>query len=152
MKYDDSSWHSGNNFPPDLSLEAGATHIGMYVAWCILSGLGGKLHTDERADERNSLQILKDKECTPGQFLIEHCDGKFINDDLNEEGEKFTQAYYGTNQYLVDYEKILGGKQVSLYHVNDSWINFDLLKPILERRLYKWRNSPLKKLLRIFKK
>jgi len=41
MKYDDASWHYGGDFPDDLPDEAGATHTGMFLAWALLSGLGG---------------------------------------------------------------------------------------------------------------
>lgn len=39
MKYDDASWHVGGDFPKELPPEAGATHIGMFAAWCMLNGL-----------------------------------------------------------------------------------------------------------------
>ena len=31
MKYDDASWHYNGDFPTDLPVEAGATHIGLAV-------------------------------------------------------------------------------------------------------------------------
>ena len=37
MKYDDAGWHVGGDFPDDLPPEAGATHIGMFAAWCMLT-------------------------------------------------------------------------------------------------------------------
>ena len=33
MKYDDASWHYEGAYPADLPPEAGATHIGMFLAW-----------------------------------------------------------------------------------------------------------------------
>jgi len=47
MKYDDASWHYDGEFPADLPPEAGATHIGMYLAWCLLNELAGPLYTDD---------------------------------------------------------------------------------------------------------
>lgn len=44
MKYDDASWHVGGEFPKELPPQAGATHIGMFAAWCMLAGLAGELH------------------------------------------------------------------------------------------------------------
>lgn len=143
MKYDDSTWHSENDFPSDLSPDAAATHIGMYVAWCILSGLGGEIHIVEQTGENSNLEILKEKKLTPGQFLIKYCDGKFTNDDLSDEGEQFTKAYYEKDNYLDDYEDILGAKVESLYHVKDNWNNFELLKLILDKRLKDWRDNLL---------
>ena len=45
MKYDDASWHYGGDFPSELSSDAGATHIGMFVTWALLVDLGGSFPT-----------------------------------------------------------------------------------------------------------
>jgi len=42
------------------------------------------------------------------QFLIEYCDTKFWDEDLNEQGQKFTRFAYNT--YLHNYETIVGHK------------------------------------------
>jgi hypothetical protein len=34
-KYDDASWHYGGDYPEDLPNENVATHIGMFLQWCI---------------------------------------------------------------------------------------------------------------------
>lgn len=39
MKYDDSTWHTDGDFPADLPPEAGATHIGMFMAWALAQNL-----------------------------------------------------------------------------------------------------------------
>jgi hypothetical protein len=44
MAYDRADAHYGGNFPSDLPPEAGATHIGMFLAWVILNGLEGEFH------------------------------------------------------------------------------------------------------------
>jgi hypothetical protein len=59
MKYDDASWHYGGDFPKDLDDMAGATHIGMFVAWCLLNGLGGALHTEEFPEDLHGLDRLQ---------------------------------------------------------------------------------------------
>ena len=48
---------------------------------------------------------------------------------------------FAKGQYLKDYEATLGNGLESLYHVKDSWENFDLLKPVLDRRLGDWRGQ-----------
>ena len=50
MKYDDASWHWGGDFPKDLLNEAGATHIAMFLVWCILNELGGEEILDEEEE------------------------------------------------------------------------------------------------------
>jgi hypothetical protein len=142
MKYDDASWHSGGDFPKDLPPEAGATHTGMFVAWALLSGLAGESHTVDFPDD---LPRLASRTMTPGEFFLSSCDGKFTDENLDEEGNAFAAKYFdfSTGQYLADYSAALGKRAPdgpnSLYYVADTWNNFDKLKPILDRRLAEWR-------------
>lgn len=138
MKYDDADWHYGGNFPDDLPQEAGATHIGMFVAWALLAGLAGRLHLEDFPD---GLEALHQRSITPGAFLLNYCDEKFTDEDLNEVGNNFAKAYYDSEEgYLVDYENIIAGDLPSLYHVADSWENFERLKPTLDSRFSAWRS------------
>ena len=41
---------------------------------------------------------------TGTEFLIKECDEKFLNEDLNEQGQRFTAFYYESNKYFEDYE------------------------------------------------
>ena len=142
MKYDDASWHYGGAFPEDLPDEAGATHIGMFVAWALLNGMAGELHVDEFPED---LQNLKDRGVTPGQFFLTACDGKFTDEDLTDEGNKFTEAYYAVKSggYLNDYSIVLGSDLPTLYHIEDTWASFDKLKPILDERYSQWIDGRL---------
>lgn len=143
MKYDDASWHYGGNFPVDLPPEAGAIHTGMFLAWAILSGLVGALH---QAESQEVITRLEQRRITPGEFFIQACDEKFTDEDLNEEGNAFTQEYYDSKAglYLNDYEEVLGGELATLYHIADTWDNYDLIKPVLDRRFAEWRSKRVK--------
>ncbi|MGO8933516.1 MAG: hypothetical protein ACLPLZ_08095 [Terracidiphilus sp.] len=138
MKYDDASWHYGGNFPKDLPATAGATHTGMFVAWALLSGFAGDIYI---RDFPNEIPKLLSRSVTPGEFFLESCDGKFTDDDLSDEGNEFAQAYFDfqKGKYLADYELTLGAGLADLYHVRDTWENFDRLKPVLDRRHAEWR-------------
>ncbi len=140
MKYDDASWHYGGNFPRDLPQSAGATHSGMFLAWALLSGLGGAIHTEEFPEE---LERLRTRTITPGQFLIDACDEKFTDEDLNDEGNAFAAAYFDFERgsYIADYERVLVQDLPSQYHVADTWENFEKLKPILDQRFQEWRRN-----------
>lgn len=145
MKYDDASWHYGGDFPKDLPNEAGATHIGMFVAWALLSRLASSVHTEEFPEE---LDLLQRRQITPGQFFLRNCDGKFTDEDLDPIGNEFVRAYFETNRYLLDYEEVLGSDLPSLYHVEDSWENYDRLCPRLDQRFAAWnRKRTLKSLI-----
>jgi hypothetical protein len=139
MKYDDASWHYGGKFPKDLPIEAGATHTGMFVAWALLSGLAGDIHIEDFPED---IPRLKSRAITPGAFFLESCDGKFTDEDLNDEGNAFAQAYFDfdTGKYLADYEAALGAGLPELYYVKDTWENFDLLKPVLDTQFKAWKD------------
>ncbi len=137
MKYDDASWHYGGEFPTDLPREAGATHSGMFVAWALLAGLGGKIHTEECPED---LELLHSRAETPGRHFLKICDGKFTDEDLCEEGNLFAAEYFDFEKgsYLTDYEETLGDGR-DLYYVEDTWENFDRLRHVLDARLVEWR-------------
>lgn len=135
VKYDDASWHChGGAFPPDLPQAAAATHIAMFVVWALLSGLGGALPSGESPRD---LEELKSRGITPGQYFLRACDGRFTEEDLSFLGNWFAGNYFGY-RYFQDYDNTFGQGLPSLYHVGDSWDNFDRLKPLLDRRFADW--------------
>lgn len=142
MKYDDASWHYGGTFPDDLPKDAGGTHAGMFLAWALIRGMAGRLHTRQFPEQ---LALLQARGVTPGQFLLQHCDGKFTDEDLDKTGNAFTRVYYEADGalFLADYDAVLTGNLASTYHVADTWTNFDLLAPALDFRLEQWRAGSL---------
>ena len=139
MKYDDVSWHTGaDEYPKHLPREAAATHTGMFIAWALLSGLGGELAAED-------LPPLRARRITPGRFFNDQCDGKFVDEQLNAEGNGFVTAYFDLDQggYLKDYDRVLCAGLTTAYEVADTWENFDKLKPRLDRRLDEWRRGVL---------
>jgi hypothetical protein len=140
VKYDDASWHYEGDFPKELDPQAGATHAGMFLAWCVLHGMAGELHTDDLADE---LAKLRARELTPGQWFVTACDAKFVDDDLNDEGNAFAAAYYALDRglYLGDYDQVLGQTLPSLYHVPDTWDTYDRLAPVIAQRYGEWKRQ-----------
>ncbi|MCG8313367.1 MAG: hypothetical protein MI976_09135 [Pseudomonadales bacterium] len=137
MKYDDASWHYGGDFPEDLDIEAGATHIGMFVAWCLLNDLAGKIHTDEFPE---GLEKLRNREETPGQWFIKNCDEKFTDEDLNKKGNQFAQDFYAPEEspYLGVYESSLGQNIPNLYAVPDTWESYERLAPEISASFKQW--------------
>lgn len=143
MKYDDASWHYGGDFPDDLPEEAAATHIGMFLAWAITNDLAGELHLE---DSQDSIQKVKIRGMTGREFLLKECDGKFTDEDLNEEGNLFAQHYYEGEddhygRYLADYEEILLSGLPSMYHVDDTWDNFDKIEPPISKAYQEWKRT-----------
>ena len=139
MAYDRADWHYSGDFPDDLPPEAGGTHIGMYVGWVILRGLEGESCREESPE---ALKAVRERRMTGRDFLMRECDEKFTEDVVNEEGRAFTEAYFlkeGPGGYLSDYEEALGDDLPSLYHVADTWENFDKFAPIIDWRFAEWK-------------
>lgn len=107
----------------------------MFLVWGLLSGLAGEIHEPPQFEE------LKRRGITPGRFFLDECDGKFTDEDLDDEGNAFAAAYFDfeTGEYLQDYEGTLAQEVATLYHVADTWENYDLLKPVLDQRFSEWR-------------
>lgn len=142
MKYDDSEYYF-LNFETDLDNSAANTHIGMFFAWALLSGLGQTDNPD--LDNREALAQLRAREKTGGELLSDLCDGKLTSDEFNDEGNAFAASYYET-QFDSDYARVFRDQIPNTGHqlddacsVPDTWANFDRLKPVLDRRLAEWR-------------
>jgi hypothetical protein len=146
MAHDRADWHYGGNFPVGLPKEAGGTHIGMYLAWAITRGLEGEVHRGESVD---SLEAVRSHRMTGREFLFSECDEKLWEEDLNDIANEFTSAYYQTKDgasYFDDYAETLALDVPSVYHVADSWENFERIAQVLDRRFAEWkaaRESPL---------
>ncbi|MCM8527772.1 MAG: hypothetical protein NE327_14725 [Lentisphaeraceae bacterium] len=133
MKFDDASWHYGGDYPNELPQENAATHIGIFLIWCIENQLTSKIHT-------------LDKSKTPGKYCLENCDGKLTDEDFNDKGLQFAKYYYDEeNFYFDDYNKALVNIDIpSLYHAEDTWKTYNLVRNVLNISFTKWSKSQLK--------
>ena len=140
MKYDDAEIYFLNFENDDLPNEAGATHIGMFVAWLIIHNLVSEDLQEEAAEE---IEKVKSREITGRDFVVDICDCKLFDEELNEEGNEFTTWYYET-KYIEDYcqvFEITGGTTVEFCSVEDNWENFDKLAPVLDKRFEDWKKA-----------
>lgn len=142
MAIDRTDWHSGQGFPKELPSKNGGTHIGMYLAWIINNQLEGAIH-HENAESEQALERVRKREITGREFLISACDEKLWESDLNEEGLDFTKQYYvttgGGTTYFEDYIFALAETLPSIYHVADTWENYDTLSKRLDHRFREWK-------------
>lgn len=90
-KYDDASWHYEGNYPENLPTANAATHIGMFLAWCITNDL---ISTEQLDDYGSDTEEVKASRMTGAEYLISICDEKLYEEDLNELGNGFAKAYY----------------------------------------------------------
>jgi hypothetical protein len=135
---DRADWHYGGDYPPGLPPENAGTHIGIYLAWIIHRSLGSK--TLQKYAGAIYQQVLN-RQATGRDLLLTELDEKFFPELLNQEAREFTRDYYESNEYVVDYDRVLGGDLETLYHVEDSWENYDRMAPVLDQRLQAWRSS-----------
>ena len=78
---------------------------------------------------------------TGREFLFEMCVGKFWDHDLSDEGNEFASFYYdGEGKYIADYAGALASGLPSVYHVADTWENYDKLVPVIDRRFSDWQH------------
>lgn len=145
---DRADWHYGNDFPTNLPVENGGTHIGMYLNWIIDKNLIGEFHLTESKD---GIEKVKSGEITGRDFLFDYCDGKFWNQELNEIGLKFTESYYSSDKYFGDYAKVLANELESIYEVKDNRQNYSLIKEKIDQRFNKWNARQNKKFWEFWK-
>ena len=146
MKYDNVTWHSGGNYPEDLPPDNAATHIGMFLEWCLCNGLA----SDELAeDSGEDIAEVCNGNMTGAEFLLNNCDGKFWDDDLSETGQAFAGDYYNNDsdfaEYTEDYGKVVaeterknGVEYPSLYHFENSPENRRAVAEVISKRFQEW--------------
>jgi hypothetical protein len=136
-KYDDASWYYEDDYPDELDPSAASTHIGMFMAWALLSDLGSK----DFADEPELLKKLRDRTITPGQFVIEFNDEKLTDECFNDKGNAFAKFYYwpsDVDKYRSDYLQTLAVGLPTPFHVEDTWENFDRISKVIGQRFAQW--------------
>jgi len=140
MSYDCADWHYGGKYPQGLPRENGGTHIGIFLAWAILNGLEGE---ELQEDSSAALAAVRERQMTGRQFLFRECDEKLVDCHLNEEGNGFAEHYYSRPEwlYMKDYKHVMVGALPSLYHVEDTWDNYDKMAAVITQRFDEWRHT-----------
>ncbi|EKT62644.1 hypothetical protein [Providencia burhodogranariea] len=140
MAFDRMDWHYGGDYPEQLPNVNGGTHIGFYLTWLIHTGLIGEFHLEESIDE---LAAVCERKMNGREFLITMCDEKFTNEDVNEEGSKFTEFYFQAEDggFFDDYERVLAQGLPSVYHVENTWENYDKIALVIDEVYNNWKND-----------
>jgi hypothetical protein len=138
MKYDDAEYFFLNFETDSLPNEAGATHIGMYVAWNIINDM-----LSDEYDAEEAVQDVKSRKITGRDFVVDFLDCKLHDDDLNEEGNQFAEWYY-ESKYINDYCQVFridGDSTEEFCSIEDTWENFDKLALVLGKRFSEWKTN-----------
>jgi len=119
-----------------------AVRLAFFVTWGMLNGLAGPLHLEE---DQKQLSQLRQREITPRKFLEVACDGKFWEEDLNDEGNAFARTYYLRQpeqaNYFEDYAQVLLAGDADLWVIADSWENYDKIAPVIDGRYEQWKKG-----------
>jgi|GEM_PF-153471 len=142
-KLDSAYWHyEADNFPKCLKMRSAATHIGMFVKWCVLNNYF-------KAEKSETEKILAGM-ITGAQFLLSYFDGKFHVDDLIDECADFARNYYDEskftkkfNSYLKDYDSLFSDQYETIYHIEDSNKNYEMVKAMIDARFEEWKKFKL---------
>jgi hypothetical protein len=137
--YDKAKYHNGGDYPAGLPDEQAFVHTGLYLGWIIERDLYSEMFRDETA---GMIARFKAREIT-GPAVYEYWDGCLIEDMLSEEGNAFSQAYFDFDRgsFLRDYETLLAEGLPSIYHVANTWENYERLRTRLDERLAAWRRG-----------
>ena len=133
--YDNAKNHFLGNFPEALPIEQAYVHIGMYLGWIIDNDM-----YSEYFEEESEIQIYRFKNRTIScTILSELWDGYLGYELFNKEGNMFTYYYYGGGIYRKDYENSLVSDLPSIYHVEDSWENYEKVTESINKRFEDWK-------------
>ena len=75
-----------------------------------------------------------------GPEVFQSCDGALVDDMLSDEGNAFAQSYFDfeRGKFVQDYEELLSARLPTMYHVEDTWANYDTLKKRIDERYSEW--------------
>lgn len=133
--YDEAKKHFLGDFPDILPIEQAYVHIGMFLGWILDNDL-----YSEYFEEEEGLQIIrfKNREITCA-ILSAMWDGYLGGDMFNEEGNAFSQNYYQSGAYRKDYNESLAKNLPTMYHVEDTWANFDKISKQITKKFKAWK-------------
>jgi len=134
--YDKAKYHYEGKFPRGLATTQAFVHTGLFLGWLIDRGL---MSEEFYAESGEAVERFKAREISGPQIYAEW-DGCLLSSMLSEEGNAFAAAYFDFDRghYLADYEELLLGRLPSLYHVSDTWENFERLKARIDQRYVAW--------------
>ncbi|MBK7468107.1 MAG: hypothetical protein IPJ43_15580 [Saprospiraceae bacterium] len=143
--FDKAKWHVNDDFPSDLDQHQSYIHSGLFICWLIENGL---LEDDFKIENSKGINLLLSRQVAPSKFYVDYLDGVFDAEGFTEEAIKFTTDYFDFEKgnYLTDYLPTLGSTNSlpSLFHVADTWENYDKLKSIINKRFVEWKQADTK--------
>lgn len=142
MIYDRADWHYTGDYPRDLPPQNGGTHIGFFFSWAVHH----QLESEQLAQsDPEALAAIRARQLGGREFLARHCGGQLGESELNATGNAFAHDYYDSELYFKDYAETLAAGCPSLYHVDDTWANYDVMAPVIAGRFEAWKKATRRK-------
>jgi hypothetical protein len=133
--YDLAKDHFLGDFPPSLPIEKAYLHIGIYMGWIIENGMYSDFFQEEASTE-----IYRFKRREIGCIILaEIWEGALTHKLFNEQANLFTFYYYAGGIFKRDYTDILVKPLKTIYHVEDTWDNFDKMSLCISDRYVEWQ-------------
>ena len=136
--YDKAKYHFDSVAEHSLPVEQAYVHTGMLWAWFVESGFHDEWFGEDYCDAETDIATRS----RTGPYVFEaDCDGVLDDRMLNEEGNAFAQWYVNGQQakFWSDYEEVLCEGLPSIFHVDDTWENYELLRGRIDQRLKEWQ-------------
>lgn len=140
MIFDKAKWHFEGKFPKELPFSHSYAHIALFLAWVIDQGLESESLRQQFPAE---LRDIRDRRITASE-LLHKLDVVLSSEELGDVADAFAREYYLGKDYFKDYARMLAVHLPSVYHVNDTWENYDKLAPVISEKFQKWRTKNTK--------
>lgn len=114
----------------------------MFVSWMILNGLIADKH---KSNALSVLMKVMNKEITGLEFIAIACDGNMKETDFNDEGKLFAHYYLCCSSnndfslYTKDCLTVFRKSLSSILEVENTWINYQQIKPVIATKFLTWR-------------
>lgn len=137
--YDKAKYHIGGKWPRRLAAYQSFVHTGLFFTWLIDRNL---LSEEFWEGSEQEIELVKIREMTGPQFYQRN-DGVLVDEMLSEDGNSFAHFYFDfdNGQFLSDYEEVLAVDLPTLYHVSDTWENYENLKVRVDQRFADWQKN-----------
>ena len=137
--YDLAKNHFLGNYPTTLPIEKAYLHIGIYLGWIIENELYSEYFEDEASTEIYRF-TRREIDCI---ILAEIWDGALCQELFSTEANLFTYYYYAGGIFKRDYVEVLVRKDETIYHVKDTWENYEAISKRISERFKEWKNNTL---------
>ncbi|MCK5103736.1 MAG: hypothetical protein KAI99_07620 [Cyclobacteriaceae bacterium] len=135
MVYDLAKKHFLGDFPDTLPIEKAYLHIGIFMGWII----DNKQYSDFFKKEASTEIFRFSRREISCIILAEIWDGALSHTLFNDETNLFTFYYYAGGIFKRDYIDVLVRSHKTIYHVEDSWENYEKISKRMSERFEEWK-------------